>query len=75
MDPQWLGPYTVKSDLGKGFYSLESLQDGSKVERINGAHLKVYISSPVSNHHQLSSGNSTVSDMAWLSCLGFIISL
>lgn len=59
MDPQWLGPYRVANDLGKGFYSLENLQDGSKaVERINGAHLKVYFApqlSTNSDHHQLSS--------------------
>ena len=48
LDPQWLGPYLVVNDLGKGFYSLRSMKDNSKVERVNGAHLKVYISSDVS---------------------------
>ena len=44
MDPQWLGPYLVAKDLGKGFYSLEDLAKGKKVtERINGAHLKIYV--------------------------------
>ena len=63
MDPQWLGPYKVAKDLGKGFYALESLQDGSIViERINGAHLKVYLTPPSSIDHQsLSSFSATVS--------------
>ena len=43
MDAKWLGPFLLSSELGKGFYSLASL-DGKTVvvKRINGAHLKVY---------------------------------
>ena len=57
MDPQWLGPSKVAKDLGKGFYTLQSLQGGSIViKRINGAHLKVYHSLllSTSDHHSLS---------------------
>ena len=56
LDPQWLGPYRVIHDLGKGFYSLGNMVDGSVVtQRINGAHLKVYCSPPASptEHHSL----------------------
>ena len=43
MDAKWLDPFLLSSELGRGFYSLASL-DGKTivVKRINGAHLKVY---------------------------------
>lgn len=43
MDPQWLGPFKVARDLGKGFYALESI-DGDNIvtKKINGKHLKIY---------------------------------
>ena len=50
MDPQWLGSYQVTHDLGRGFYTLGHLQNGSVVtQRINGAHLKVYLSTTIAN--------------------------
>jgi hypothetical protein len=41
LDDRWLGPYTISKDWGKGFYSLS---DGITVvvNRVNGAHLKMY---------------------------------
>ena len=43
MDPQWLGPFKVARDLGKGFYSLKSIDNNSIVtKRIHGNHLIVY---------------------------------
>lgn len=44
MDAEWLGPLLVSHELGKGFYTLASL-DGKNVvtKSINGAHLKVLI--------------------------------
>ena len=43
MDAKWLGPFLLSSKLGKGLYSLASL-DGKRVvvKRINGAYMKVY---------------------------------
>ena len=44
MDPQWLGPYLVTKDLGKGFYTLSDPNTGVVfVKRVNGSHLKTYI--------------------------------
>ena len=44
MDPQWLGPYEIAADLGKGFYTLSDLESGDVVtKRVNGAHLKAYV--------------------------------
>lgn len=49
IDPQWLGPYTIAAELGKGFYSLSDLESGAIViQRVNSAHLKLYIT-PSSN--------------------------
>ena len=43
MDPQWLGPFKVAKDLGKGFYALEGIEsDEIATKRINGKHLKLY---------------------------------
>lgn len=43
IDPQWLGPYEITTDLGKGFYALSDLESGEIViKRVNGAHLKLY---------------------------------
>lgn len=43
MDPQWLGPFKVAKDLGKGFYALKSMEvDTIVTKRINGMHLKIY---------------------------------
>ena len=49
LDPQWLGPYRIATDLGKGFYALSDLNSENIVtKRINGAHLKAYFTSPLS---------------------------
>ena len=54
MDPQWLGPYEIAADLGKGFYALSDVTSGDIViKRVNGAHLKPY------NAPSLSHGSST----------------
>ena len=46
MDPQWLGPYEVTKDLGKGFYTLSDPNTGFFfVRRVNGSHLKTYLTS------------------------------
>lgn len=43
IDPQWLGPYEITADLGKGFYALSDLESAEIViKRVNGAHLKLY---------------------------------
>ncbi len=42
LDDRWLGPYQVSKDLGKGFYSLTNEEKVTVVERVNGAHLKIY---------------------------------
>ena len=43
MDPQWLGPYEIAADLGKGFYTLSDATNGDiAIKRVNGAHLKPY---------------------------------
>ena len=48
MDPQRLGRYEVKQDFEKGFYTVGCLEDGSIADqRVNGAHLKVYLSSTI----------------------------
>ena len=50
MDPQWLGPYEIATDLGKGFYALSDLKSGDIVtRRVNAAHLKAYLAPPP--HH------------------------
>ena len=46
MDPQWLGPYEVTKDLGKGFYTFSDPNTGIVfVKRVNGSHLKTYLTS------------------------------
>jgi hypothetical protein len=51
MDPQWLGPYEIAADLGKGFYALSDVTNGDiAIKRVNGAHLKAYNSNTPSSH-------------------------
>ena len=51
MDPKWLSPGLITHDLGKGFYSLVTLDQKKIVtKRINGAHLKLYLCPPSSPH-------------------------
>ena len=42
MDNRWLGPYQIIKDLGKGFFSLHNLDTGKIIQRVHGAHLKIY---------------------------------
>ena len=42
MDYKWLGPYKVVKVLSKGFFTLRSNETDAIIERIHGAHLKVY---------------------------------
>ena len=59
MDPQWLGPYEIAADLGKGFYALSDVTNGDiAIKRVNGAHLKAYNSNTPSSHA------SSTSDLA-----------
>ena len=51
MDPKWLSPSLITHALGKGFYSLVTLDQKKIVtKRINGAHLKLYLRPPSSPH-------------------------
>ena len=46
LDIRWLGPYIIVNNLGKGLYSLKLVGNTDCiVGRINGSHLKPYISS------------------------------
>ena len=46
-----MGPSLITHDLGKGFYSLVTLDQKKIVtKRINGAHLKLYLCPPSSPH-------------------------
>ena len=43
LDKKWVGPYKITNFLGRGIYSLELVEDPSKVvNRVNGVHLKPY---------------------------------
>lgn len=42
MDPNWLRPYEIIKDLGKGFLALKCIESGDIVKRVHGAYLKVY---------------------------------
>lgn len=45
IDPKWLGPFEVASNLGKGFFALQDIKMKKIViPRVNGAHLKLYLS-------------------------------
>ena len=42
MDHRWIGPYKIVKDVGKGFYSIQNVDNGKKPARIHGIHLKPY---------------------------------
>ena len=42
MDHKWLGPYEILKDVGKGFFALKCLNSGKIIDRVHGAHLKIY---------------------------------
>ena len=63
LDPKWLGPYTIIQQLGKGFYSLQSLATPTSfVKRVNGSKLKLCYKFPSSN---LTSNNDASSSSAY----------
>ena len=41
---KWRGPYTITKCLGRGLYSLKAADSSHEITRINGAHLKQYLS-------------------------------
>ena len=44
LDSHWTGPYRIVNALGRGLYSLESVQNKKNtVTRVNGVHLKRYM--------------------------------
>ncbi len=45
MDHRWLGPYVIVKDLSKGFFSLRNVETGKMIQRVHGAHLKIYFTS------------------------------
>ena len=42
MDHRWSGPYSIVKDVGKGFYSIQNVDNGKKHAWIHGMHLKPY---------------------------------
>ena len=59
LDYRWLGPFEVTKDVGKGFFSLNSLVDGKITTRIHGIHLKPYLVSSDNNSKLQSSLKSS----------------
>ena len=55
MDPKWLGPSVITHDLGKGFYTIVTLDEKKIViKNISGAHLTFYQYPPSSPHQSTS---------------------
>ena len=54
MDFKWLGPYEIIKDVGKGFYALKNQESGRLIERIHGAHLKMYNTQLISPQSKVS---------------------
>ena len=49
-----MGPYRIILSLGRGLYHLEEVNNPSQVvSRVNGVHLKLYVSAPVSSESEL----------------------
>ena len=44
LDYIWKGPYTITQCLGRGLYSLKAVDKSHEIGRVNGAHLKQYLS-------------------------------
>ena len=42
LDHKWIGPYKIAKDVGKGFYSIQNVDNGKEPVRIHGIHLKPY---------------------------------
>ena len=52
MDCRYVGPLVITKSLGKGLYSLASVESPKKVTKsVNGVHLKPYLSSTSSQCH------------------------
>ena len=44
LDPKWVGPYCITSNLGRGLYQLKQLSKPFKtVSHVNGVHLKKFV--------------------------------
>ena len=72
MNPQWLGPYEIAADLGKGFYALSDVTNGDiAIKRVNGAHLKPYNTSSLSQAGSNLTGNLSI-DFKYMS-LNFVM--
>ena len=44
LDYKWKGPYIITKSLGRGLYSLQAEDNSHEISRVNGAHLKKYLS-------------------------------
>ena len=42
LDHKWVGPFRIVKDVGKGFYSIQNVDNGKEPVRIHGIHLKPY---------------------------------
>ena len=61
MDYKYLGPFTITKCLGKGMYSLQSIEN-PEIKSINGVHIKPYLTPPNSfNTHSSSNSSSYTS--------------
>ena len=40
LDHRWIGPYKIVKDVGKGFYSIQNVDNGKRSAQIHGIHLK-----------------------------------
>ncbi len=58
-DPKWVGPYIITKFLGRGLYTLELVEDRTKIiSRVNGVHLKTYYQTRTSIDEQLTASSS-----------------
>ncbi len=63
MAHRWLGPYIITKDLGKVFFSLRCVKSGKEIRKINGAHLKAYLS-PIPDDRTISAAVTVASPLA-----------
>ena len=43
LDEKWLGPFTIVGMLGRGLYRLQAVDTTDIIPRVNGVHLKPYL--------------------------------
>ena len=61
MDAKFVGPFIITKNLGKGLYALQLVENPDRViDRVNGMHLKPYLTPPPSPSCELSL-NMTIS--------------